>query len=123
MPNIVTIKELADGSLIVTEYTAPQPGDGGFDLAGVEFHVPADKVEDFERDALFGIFAGRFTALSGKLAERFEAILHANGDRVVVSETHGPDCQCPAEMRHNDTLASLERMFTGHAAGHRPEEA
>ena len=123
MPNIVTIKELADGSLIVTEYTGAQATDCGYDLAGMEFHVPAAMVEDFERDALFGIFAGRFTVLSGRLAERFEAVLNAHGDRIITKEEHGPDCQCPPEMRHGDRLASLERMFTGSASGHAPEEA
>jgi hypothetical protein len=122
MPNIVTIKEKPEG-LIVTEYTAAAPAEkGDFDLAGVEFFVPNEMREEFERSTLFGIFAGKFTVLSGQLAERFEAVLAAAGDRVIVSEHHSENCNCPPEMRHNERVACLERMFSGRSEGHHPAE-
>lgn len=122
MPNIVTIKEKPEG-LIVTEYTAASPVDKAeFDLAGVEFFVPNAMRDEFERSTLVGIFAGKLTVLSGRLAERFEAVLAAAGDRVVVSERHSEDCNCPPEMRHNERVACLERMYAGRSEGHHPAE-
>lgn len=122
MPNIVTIKEKPEG-LIVTEYSAAPEGEkGDFDLAGVEFFVPNTMREDFERSTLFGIFAGQFTVLSGRLAERFEAVLAAAGDRVIVSERHGENCDCPSELRHGERVAQLERMFARPFEGRHPSE-